>query len=167
MSAGATVMQTSPAPAARAVTAKSGKKPLLPEMIIARMRELHHVPVVRNHGSRSGAHGPDGTIAPTLRRQFFTQLRDIRRAHREAQFIIVAAGERELAWRAPLRPLPRAPRRPGSPRRRALRHSRSRARAFQHRRAGRRKRRCRRSHSRARHLPSAMRGVGKRKRLRK
>jgi len=89
------VMQTSPAPGGGAPRLpKPGKKPYFPEMIIARMRELQsRFPAVHDHGSRSRADGPDGTIAPTSRRQllataFFHVLGG---STVKAQFVIVAA----------------------------------------------------------------------------
>jgi hypothetical protein len=61
------------------------------------MRELHHIPFVGNLGSRYLADNPDATIAPALGRKLLPQVSDVRRPDREAELIIVATRQGELA----------------------------------------------------------------------
>ena len=63
---GTTVIQTSTARAVWKPVTYYGKCDLFPEMIIARMRELHHVPVPQNERPGRVPHLSDGTIAPSL-----------------------------------------------------------------------------------------------------
>ena len=60
------------------------------------MRELHHVPVFQDDRAGRFPHRPDGTIAPPFGRELLPQPGNVSRAHREAQLIVIAAGESEL-----------------------------------------------------------------------
>src|SRR5579862_5185398 len=78
-------------------SAKTRKQPLFPEMIIAGMRELHHVPVIHHRSARCLANDANGTIAPAFRGEFLAELADVRWTNGKTQLVVVAAGERQLA----------------------------------------------------------------------
>src|SRR6266853_2989077 len=65
------------------------------EMLIPGMRELHHSTVANHHRPRGGAQRADAAVAPALRRQLGEELRQLLRMHREAQLVVVPAGERQ------------------------------------------------------------------------
>src|SRR6516164_1871557 len=73
--------------AATAAAAPCGRRTaaaLSAEMLVTRMRELHHsTAVAHHHGAELGAQLADARIAPLLRRQLCGEARDILRRHSE------------------------------------------------------------------------------------
>ena len=81
---------TRPGAAAQPGRLRSGK------VLVSGMRELHHSTLALHDRAWCGTQRADARVAPTLRRQLCGEARHAIGVHREAQLVVVAAGEREL-----------------------------------------------------------------------
>src|SRR5689334_7206666 len=67
------------------------------EMLVTRMRELHHSAIAHHHSARRGAQRADARVTPLLRRLLREQPCNVVGRYGEAQLVVVTPGECELA----------------------------------------------------------------------